>query len=71
MRHTLDEASMLEILAAAESDNQPLAGALGCAPELRADLVGVRVPDFLEDGQRLLPGLPSQGQVAGGVTSVA
>jgi hypothetical protein len=71
VRHTLDEASMLEILAAAESDSQPLAGALGCATELRADLVSVRVPDVLEDGQRLLPGLPGPGQIPGGVTGVA
>jgi hypothetical protein len=42
-----------------------------CAGELGADLAGVGMLDVFEDGQRLLPGLPGLGQLAGGVTAVA
>ena len=40
-------------------------------PELGADLVGVGVLQVLEDGERLLPGLPGLRQLAGGVAGVA
>ena len=33
-------------------------GVVGCAGELGADLTGVGVLQVVEDGQRLLPGLP-------------
>ena len=46
-------------------------GVAVCAGELGADLAGVRVLQTLEDGQRLLPGLPGLGQLAGGVAGVA
>jgi hypothetical protein len=36
-----------------------------------ADLAGLGMPDVLEDGQRLLPGLTGLGQVAGGVADIA
>jgi hypothetical protein len=45
-------------------------GMVVCAGELGADLVGVGMPDFLEDGQRLPPGPAGLGQLAGGVTGV-
>ena len=38
--------------------------------ELGADLIGVRVLQVLEDGQRLLPGRPGLGQLAGCVAGV-
>ena len=41
------------------------------AGELGADLAGVGVPQVVEDGQRLLPGLPGLRQLAGGVARVA
>jgi len=41
------------------------------AGELAADLLGVRVLQILEDGQRLLPGLPDLAQLADGVAGVA
>jgi hypothetical protein len=46
---------------------------VACAGKLGADLVGVGVLDVLEDGQRLLPSLPSLRQLGGsmmGVTEV-
>src|SRR5215470_870242 len=46
-------------------------GVAVCAGELGADLAGVGVLDVLEDGQRLLPGLPGLGQLAGDVAGVA
>jgi hypothetical protein len=46
-------------------------GVAVCAGELGADLAGVGVLQVLEDGQRLLPGLPGLGQLAGGVAGVA
>ena len=42
-----------------------------CAGELGADLAGVGVLQVLEDGQRLLPGLPGLRQLAGSVAGVA
>ena len=42
-----------------------------CATEPGADLAGVGVLQVLEDGQRLLPGLPGLRQFAGSVAGVA
>jgi hypothetical protein len=44
---------------------------LACVGELGADLTGVWVLDVFEDGERLLPGLASLRQLAGGVAGVA
>jgi hypothetical protein len=41
-----------------------------CAGELGPDLAGVGVLQILEDGQRLLPGLPGLRQFAGGLAGV-
>src|SRR5215467_16303097 len=46
-------------------------GVAVCAGELGADLAGVGVLQVVKDGQRLLPGLPGLGQLAGGVAGVA
>jgi hypothetical protein len=46
-------------------------GVVVCAGELGADLVGLGELKVLEDAQRLLPGLPSLAQLAGGVAVVA
>jgi hypothetical protein len=45
--------------------------ASGHLGELGAHLVGVGVLQVLEDGERLLPGLPGQRQIVGGVEGVA
>jgi hypothetical protein len=41
------------------------------AGQLGADLLGVGVLQVLENGQRLLPGLPGLRQFAGGLAGVA
>jgi AcrR family transcriptional regulator len=41
------------------------------AVQLGADLVGIGVLSVLENGKCLLPGIPSLGQIASGVTSIA
>ena len=46
-------------------------GVVVCAGELGADLAGVGMVQVLEDGERLLPGLPGLGRLAGGVAGVA
>jgi hypothetical protein len=46
-------------------------GVVVCAGELGADLVCAGVLQVLEDGERLLPGLPGLRQFDGGVADVA
>src|SRR5215472_12456272 len=46
-------------------------GVVVCAGELGADPVSVGVLDVLEDGERLLPGLPGLRQIVGGLMGVA
>jgi hypothetical protein len=48
-----------------------LGGVVVCAGELGADRAGVGELQVVEDGQRLLPGLPGLGQLPGGVAGVA
>src|SRR5215831_20317233 len=46
-------------------------GVVVCAGELGADLAGAGVLQVVKDGQRLLPGLPGLGQLAGSLAGVA